>query len=230
MAKQYALGSPFSLICTTVEAVGYDWNAIRQQLLDTFPDDKTYYERKAELAKVTRNTGETLSAFWVRLYEAKTRLRKERQETGVSLQEGKVTVFLTALPKHFQSYLTEEDMKDPPVVYKKALQFVTNNPQLKLSEAHLLRETCQPVAAVASSEPQAAPYAMKEDTRGPSCKSIKCFRCHKSGHIAKYCCAEAYRNCGLVGHTAETCRRPAVGRGQGRGGVVPRQKYDTKQR
>lgn len=215
LAKQHALGPAFRLITTTVEAVGYDWNKVKEQLLEVFPDEKTYFERKADLATARRQSGETLSEFWVRLHEAATLLEKERPENKVSIQEDKVTAFLTALPKHFQTYLTDNDMKNPSVVYKKATQFVRNNPQLKLTNADLMKETRQHVAAVSSStRPRASPQDWRDERRKPPNNATVCFRCKKLGHVAQYCRADMCKTCGLVGHYAAICRRSQAGRGR----------------
>ena len=212
LAKQYALGTAFKLICTTVDAVGLDWSKVKKELLEVFPDDKTYYEKKADLATARRNTGETLSDFWVRLHEAATLLEKERPENKASLQEDKITAFLTALPKHFQSYLTDNDLKDPSTVYKKAMNFVRNNPQLKLTNSDLMKEARQSVAVVNVHKPQAVRYNRREEQRNYNDSFAVCFRCEKPGHIARNCWVEICRSCGMTGHSAATCRRFSAGR------------------
>lgn len=150
LAKQHALGAAFDLICVTVDNEGNKWEKVKERLKDVFPDEKTFFERKAELAASRRQTGETMPDFWVRLQKLHSALVKEQPESKRALQDDMLISYFTALPKHFQSSLTEEDMKKPDVVYAKSLKFIRNNPQLKLTQEDLIKEKRQVVAAVSS--------------------------------------------------------------------------------
>lgn len=67
LAKQYAVGSAYGLICNTVRREEYVWSEVKQNLLCIFNENQTYYEMKTELVTSRRRTGESIPEFWSRL-------------------------------------------------------------------------------------------------------------------------------------------------------------------
>lgn len=123
---------------------------------------------------------------------------------------------LTALPRHFQSLLTEDDL-DSFSVYRKAIHFVNDNPQLELTDADLTNETQLTEAAVDDDDPQPSSLASSEyEWESPYGNSIICCRCQKQGHMARFCFAEVCTNCGMTGHPSAACTSRSQRRRGGR--------------
>lgn len=81
-------------------------------------------------------------------------LKNEKPEHADVYRMDQVSAFLTALPKTFRTLLSDTKRSQPSTVYKKALNFVKNNPQYKLSNKELAKEHKRTVAAVTSAPAQ----------------------------------------------------------------------------
>lgn len=207
LARQHVLGAARVLIDITVDQHGYDWSKVKQALIDIFQGGETYYDIRDELVRSRRQRGETLHEFWVRLRDLVLTLDEEKPEHREAHRMDHVCFFLTALPRTFQTLLTEADGTQPLAVFRKALDFVKNNPELAEEEAG--------VAAAASCHRSQQASARPRAAQGDARRQVECFRCHRLGHIARHCRVNFCQNCGTAGHTAATCRRPSSGSGQG---------------
>ena len=223
VAKQYSIGTAFTAICSIVEVEGNDWEKVKTAFFKIFPDTLSFNERKAAVVRATRQPGETLTDFFVRLQAPILQLIKEEPEYKKSLENDLTSTFMLALPMHFRTYLTKEDLKVPTTVLEKALQFVHCNPQLKLRNEDIAKETRQTVAMVTQA-PDKRAYDKQQGARPKNNRAagntITCYRCQKQGHIARDCRVSVCAKCNLVGHLAKDCRR---NRTSGTGWRTPKQ-------
>ena len=212
LAKQYALGAAYKAIKVAVDRYGYDWEKVKEKLIKTFRDGETYYERKNALSAARREPGESTSAFWIRLEEMVGELRKERPEHIRTYEIDQVTAFLSAFPKTFQTTFTEAERDQPDVVFEKSHSFIERNPQYKLSDKDIAKETKRVVAVVADASPVRDGASVRPKTNQASREKtqssrVECHRCHKRGHVARVCRADLCKNCGTSSHTTAACRR-----------------------
>ncbi|KAK4300201.1 hypothetical protein Pmani_027589 [Petrolisthes manimaculis] len=161
LATQYTLGSAHDYIKRVVKDAGTppSWEEVKRRFRRIYPNEITEDNLRVKLGEAKRGVGETLTDFFIRLDTVGGTLAEKsptHKEVDTRLVANK---FIKCLPLAFRTYIEEDDMKDPTKVFLKAMKLVNNNPQCKLSDADVYRETKQTVNVVV--EPNKIPMGAR---------------------------------------------------------------------
>ena len=234
LAKQYALDSAYTHITQCVTSQGINWEAVKREFLEIYPDEKSLPSLMNELSSVTRQPRETITELYIRIEGIVQKLENFKPMGKEIYNDLYVSILINTLPKDFIHILTDADMKKPILVFKKALKYVASHPDLQLTDAAVRREnrvipvhtvTVNPVsqgATVPRTQTSRSNTNMhcqrcgRDNHTIQNCRSIECYRCHKWGHFAKDCTVKlppwtkshvTCFTCGVQGHTNRECSR-----------------------
>ncbi|KAK4319172.1 hypothetical protein Pmani_009874 [Petrolisthes manimaculis] len=161
LATQYTLGSAHDYIKRVIKEAGTppSWEEVKRRFKIIYPNEITEDNLRVKLGEAKRGVGETPTDFFIRLDTLGGTLAEKspaHKDVDTRLVANK---FIKCLPPAFRTYIEEDDMKPPTKVFLKAMKLVNNNPQCKLSDADVYRETKQTVNVVV--EPNKIPMGAR---------------------------------------------------------------------
>ena len=232
LAKQYALDSAYTHMTHCATRQRNNWEEVKREFLEIYPEAKSLPSLMHELSSVTRQPRETITELYIRIQGIVGKLEKLKPAGKEIFDDLVVSILINTLPKGFTLIVTQEDMKKPILVYKKALQYVASYPNFQLDDVAVRKENRMiPVQAVTvnpvSQGGQVQRYQRnnremhcqrcgRDNHTTQNCRAIECYRCHKWGHVAKQCIVRLPTwtrspvtcfTCGMQGHTNRECTR-----------------------
>ncbi|KAK3868973.1 hypothetical protein Pcinc_025680 [Petrolisthes cinctipes] len=189
LAEQYLLGqakTDFRIIIVELKT-NATWSNVKTQMLDIFPKGPTFNALMKNLGEATRETGETLLYYYIRLHEMANELSKKKAAHSQAFQDMFLLRFYNALPPLFQNNITSDEMADGKKLLRKAMKLASTYPASMLRDEDVSKEraTTERVHVVATppqgaTANQVSPNRQWKDSR-------TCFVCKKPGHIARNC-------------------------------------------
>ncbi|KAK4327310.1 hypothetical protein Pmani_002251 [Petrolisthes manimaculis] len=189
LAEQYLLGqakTEFRIIIDELKT-NATWDNVKAQMLEIFPEGPNFDTIMRNLGEATREIGETLRGYYIRLHDMYNELTKKQAAHSQVFKNMYLLRFYSALPPLFQNNITSDERADGTKLLRKAIKLAATYPASKLRDEDVSKEkaTTERVHVVAT-PPQGA-MANQASPNKHWKESRTCFVCKKPGHIARNC-------------------------------------------
>ncbi|KAL7287464.1 hypothetical protein TKK_0018568 [Trichogramma kaykai] len=200
-----------------------NWRTFRASFRDTFTTEKSLTDKWQEMQKRSQGQDEDVRTY----YLDKLRLCKALK---FSIDEIKTQIAVglwsrnTAAAVMSQSYLDENDLLRTITEFEgleqARKQRIDSQTSTSKTTTHDDRRKGKHGGKIQRSNSEASGYSKKSSENGAeedhnniskskNVSNVECYKCHATGHIAKYCkSAVTCYNCGVTGHISKNCDKP----------------------
>ena len=116
-----------------------EYKTFKEALKKKFPHIVTHDQICEKLSQARREEGQTLECFMLHLQELVKRAEEKDPNRTQDAKASLVRTFLRQMPKRYINRVTDDMRNDPDKLLADAIEYVTNRPELKLSNEYILR-------------------------------------------------------------------------------------------